>query len=91
MCALCVYVRPLHLLVSASQAGTLLNRLVVDDVQLQSDQHANTHWPWEELQVLGDMNVAMFAKLPGPASAGVRRNLQCKTLYMDSSILEVRA
>lgn len=72
----------------AVQAGNSVTRLVVPSLELQSDQHADTPWPWEALRV-DKPNITDLCKLPDPAGQRAVRVL-CRDVYIDSSVLQVR-
>ncbi len=48
--------------------GTRVERLTCPSVALQSDQHANTPWPWEFLTCT-TLDVGQVCRLPDPAGA----------------------
>ncbi len=47
--------------------GPHLRCLHVDRLALQSDQHANTPWPWEVLRVHEAVTATQLLRLPNPA------------------------
>ncbi len=61
-----------------------LRRLSVGGLSLQSDQHANAPWPWEELTVW-ECDAAMLLKLPSPAGAGAPRVLRCAGITFNAT------
>ncbi len=54
------------------QCGEAVKRLVVGSLQLQSDQHANTPWPWEHLVLKTSAAMTQMLRLPDPARAARR-------------------
>ncbi len=51
------------------QSGQGISRLVVRSLDLQSDQHANTPWPWQELIIKSSADMVQLLRLPDPAKA----------------------
>ncbi len=68
---------------SLLRVGPRLCRLSVYSLSLQSDQHANTPWPWDELTVL-QCDAAMLLRLPNPGGEGTFRVVRCETLLMNA-------
>ncbi len=63
-----------------------LRRLSVPSLNLQSDQHANTPWPWEELAV-SECDAAMLLRLPNPGGEGAPRVVRCESITLDANKL----
>ncbi len=69
-----MYVPALLLLLCTVQVAPQLPYLGCESLDLQSDQHANTPWPWRHLHV--EMcDVHMLTKLPEPTSDGEQRSV----------------
>ncbi len=80
-----------ELLTVVLAAGTQIRSLQVGRLSLQSDTHANTPWPWEEV-VVRKMSLGDVLKLPNPAGAGGGKG-QCvvcvRELVIDNNIDKV--
>ncbi len=70
--------------------GPHMRHLAVKSVALQSDSHADTPWPWDELWVDKEVTASQLCKLPNPAGSGAARVLSCDSLIMDSDTVQVR-
>ncbi len=76
-----------ELLGVALEMGPCVRSLSVEGLELQSDQHANTAWPWDELEC-EFMTLSSVLKLPrahGPGDC-VIRTLE---VYIDTPATEV--
>ncbi len=71
-----------------SVAPGVLPKLNVVSLKLQSDTHANTPWPWEELTV-HEFYVLKLLRYPWPGGDGAPRKVAA-FLLLDASIREVR-
>ncbi len=65
-----------------------MRELMVKSLDLQSNTHANTLWPWDTLH-LRECNVTMLALLPNPV--GSVRDVGCPQLFMDARVTQVGA
>ncbi len=65
------------LLGAVLRMGPYMRRLSVPSLALQSDQHANTPWPWEELSV-GALDLAQFGRLPDTTAAQSQANVEVR-------------
>ncbi len=69
--------------------GRQVRKLTVDKLALESDQHANTPWPWEEF-VIRTCNVAHFARLPDPRGGRGKREIRFEYMHIRGDISVVR-
>ncbi len=51
---------------------------------LQSDQHANAPWPWDEVLFYSDIDVTLLAQLPDPAACSTAPVLRCDNIAIGS-------
>ncbi len=59
------------------QLGSRITVLDVGGLALQSDTHANTPWPWDEL-ILGELrDMAQLLKLPSPRDRATPPTIEC--------------
>ncbi len=63
-----------ELLGAVLRMGPRMRRLSVPSIALQSGQHANTPWPWDELAVQA-VDLVQVARLPEPQGAGAPRKV----------------
>ncbi len=61
------------------QLGEQVSSLSVGSIHLQSNQHANTPWPWEKLTIEW-FDIADLCKLPDPRGTCKPRVIEVKTL-----------
>ncbi len=61
----------------------------VPSLTLQSDTHANTPWPWDELTI-DTLDIADLCKLPDPSGAEERMFFTSETILDAQCILQVR-
>ncbi len=62
-------------------------RLSVGSLSLQSDTHANTPWPWDELTI-DTLDIADLCKLPDPSGAKDGVWVECVTVMVDRKTIE---
>lgn len=67
-----------------------MRRLAVRSLALQSDQCANTLWPWEQLTV-ETLDMAQVLRLPKPSSEGVICVVEFSRLEVGAGVQQVRA
>ncbi len=70
-------------------AGRQIHSLSLSGLDLQSDTHANTPWPWTSVSV-HTLRVAMLARLPHPGTEGPPRTVRCSQIQIDDSVEQVR-
>ncbi len=58
-------------------------------LSLQTDQHANAPWPWEEL-IVHNCDINQLLRLPDPSGPGAPRLVVCDEVFLDSKELQVR-
>ncbi len=73
-----------------SQARSQITSLSVRSLALQSDTHANTPWPWDELTI-DTLYIADLCKLPDPSGVEDGVWVECTTLIVhNDTIAQVR-
>ncbi len=77
-----------ELLGVALQLGSSMQGMLMGAVELQSDTHANTPWPWEDFRV-DALHVTRLLRLPDPGQAKSPRQLRCCHVHIDSSVEQV--
>ncbi len=78
-----------ELLGLVQQMGPRMRRLSVHSLALQSDQHANTPWPWDELG-LGGVDLAHIARLPNPSGEGAPHMVtEVQVVLVSEDVLQV--
>ncbi len=55
-----------ELLGALLQMSPPIRQVSVGALQVQSDQHANTLWPWDKLSFTGDTDMCSLLRLPAP-------------------------
>ncbi len=70
--------------------GPQLCRVSVGSLSLQSDAHANTPWPWEELSV-STLDLGQVSRLPQTTVSCGRpaRKVEVRSLHLSSDITQV--
>ncbi len=72
------------------QASPYLSSVDLCTLELQSDTHANTPWPWNEITI-DTLDIADLCKLPNPSGGeGRPRRVICRELVFSERLLEVR-
>ncbi len=72
-----------------AQASAQITGLCVSSLALQSDTHANTPWPWDELSI-SSFDITDLCKLPDPAGERVPREVSCREVILSERMLQVR-
>ncbi len=66
------------------QLGQGIRKLTVDSLSLQSDTHANTPWPWDQLDVGTGDDMTQLLRLPTPVSRGEPPTITCFPLTISA-------
>jgi hypothetical protein len=75
----------------AVQLQPHMQRLVAERLDLRSDAHSTSPWPWQMLEV-GTFSVSALLRLPDPSSSGdgTSRVIRCQQVVIDARVCEVR-